>query len=476
MARRARAGGFTKARSSETPPPVRPAEENASSAKNEKAAARAAAKPPRGQRGLRRLVVVPLWLALLAVLLLLLLALWLYTTVRERRAEVRVRDVEKFEEALSSIAGLTGGAILSGNRATVLQDGDQFFPALLADIAAARETIHLETYVWWKGEICERVGRALAARARRGVEVRLTLDAMGATKMNRRLLALMRDAGVEINRYHPIKFSELGLINQRTHRKLAVFDGRVGYLFGHGIAEEWVGHGQDPEHWRDTGVRLEGPVVNSVQAVFADNWLEQTGEALVGPLYFPRLASAGSLRAHIVASKPRGGVSTLETLFKIAVASSRRELLIQNPYFIPDDEAVELLGRAVKRGVDVRIMLPGPVTDSSVVRHAGHFYWENLMMRGVRIYEYQRTLLHQKVVVVDGLWSLVGSTNLDDRSLDINDEASVGLIDRGIAAELKRAFAEDLRHCREIHLAEWRRRSLWDKGIDAMSYSINGQL
>lgn len=442
-----------------------------------KAAARAVPRPPPGQRGLRRIVAVPLWLALLAALLLVLLALWLYSAEREHNVRVRrVPDVDNFDEALPSIAGLTGGDILPGNRATLLQDGDQFFPALFADIAAARETIHIETYVWWKGEICDRVARALAARARRGVEVRLTIDALGATKMDRRLLKLMRDAGVEINRYHPIRAADLGLINQRTHRKVAVFDGRVGYLFGHGIAEEWTGHAQDERHWRDTGVRLEGPVVNAVQAVFADNWMEQRGEPLVGSRYFPRLAPVGNVRAHVVASKPRGGVSTQETLFKIAVAASRRELLIQNPYFIPDQEAVDLLGRAVKRGVDVRIMLPGPVTDSSIVRHAGHFYWEDLMMRGVRLFEYQRTLLHQKVVVVDGLWSLVGSTNLDDRSLDINDEASVGLIDRGIAGELRRTFATDLRLCREIHLAEWRRRSFWDKGIDGLSYAINGQL
>lgn len=433
-------------------------------------------KKPRDATAEGRVVRIPLWLAVLAVVLVVGLALWLWTSQRERRAHVRVREVDDFEEALPSIAGMTGGAILPGNRVRVLQNGDQFFPALLADVAAARETIHLETYVWWKGPICAEIAGALARRAREGLEVRLTLDAIGSMKADDELLERMEEAGVQVSRYHPLRLGDLGLINNRTHRKLAVFDGRVGYVFGHGIAGEWMGDGQDADHWRDTGVRLEGPVVGAVQSAFAENWVEQTGEALVGPRYFPRLSPVGAVRAHVVASSPRGGVSAQETLYKIAIASARRELLIQNPYFIPDSEVVELLGRAVQRGVEVRVMLPGPVTDSSLVKHASHFYFEDLLERGVRIYIYRRTLLHQKIAVVDDLWSLVGSTNFDDRSFDLNDEASVGMIDPAVAAELARAFRGDLRDCREIRLEAWRRRGFLDKGLDVMSYALNGQL
>jgi cardiolipin synthase len=409
-------------------------------------------------------------------LLVIGLVLILWSTRRERESHVRVPRVDRFEEALPSIAGLTGSPIQAGNRVEVLQDGDGFFPPLLRDVAAAKESIHLETFVWWKGEICERTARALADKARQGVEVRLTLDAMGSNKGDEELFEEMKKAGVRIAFFHPVRIQDIGLANNRTHRKLAIFDGRIGYVFGHGFADEWTGRGQDEEHWRDTGVRLEGPVVNSIQATFAENWVEQTAEVLVGERYFPRLEPAGSVRAHVTASSPQGGVSRLELLFKLAISTAQKELLIQNPYFIPDGELVELLQQAAERGVEIRIMLPGAVTDSSVVRHAGHRRYEELLSHGIEIYEFKPSLNHQKVMVVDGLWSHVGSTNLDDRSLDINDEASVGLIDRGVADQLREAFARDLAKSQRVTLEEWRQRSAWHRFIDRTSYLINEQL
>jgi cardiolipin synthase len=400
----------------------------------------------------------------------------LWSTQRERSSHVRVRDVASFARALPSIANLTGSPILAGNAAQVLQDGDGFFPPLFADIRKAKESIHLETYVWWRGEICERLARAFAAKARQGVEVRLTLDAAGSNKGDDELFEEMAQAGVKISFYHPFRLRDLGLLNNRSHRKLAVFDGRVAYVFGHGIAEEWTGHGQDAEHWRDTGVRLEGPIVNAVQAVFAENWVEMTAEVLAGEKYFPRLAAAGSVRAHMTASSPYGGVSRLEMLYKLAIATARKRLIIQNPYFIPDGEMLDLLARAVQRGVAVHLMIPGPVTDSSIVRHAGHRQFEDLLRHGVKIYEYQPTLSHQKVMIVDGLWVHVGSTNFDDRSLDINDEASVGLIDPAVAAEFEAAFAKDLEDCKRLDAEAWSRRPLWHKLMDRIAYMMNEQL
>jgi cardiolipin synthase len=420
--------------------------------------------------------VTSLGAAILYVLILAVLILIIWSTRRERESHVKVPRIDSFAETLPSIAGLTGSPIQAGNSVEILQNGDGFFPRLLADVAAARESIHLETYVWWRGEICEQVADALAKKAAEGVEVRLTLDAVGSNKGDEKLFERMEKAGVRIAYFHPFLLQDLGLFNNRTHRKIAVFDGRIGYVFGHGFAEEWTGNGQDEKHWRDTGVRIEGPVVNSIQETFAENWVEQTAEVLVGERYFPRLSPAGGIRAHMTASSPQGGVSRLELLFKLAIGAAEKEILIQNPYFIPDGEMVGLLEQAAERGVKIRIMLPGAVTDSSVVRHAGHRRYEDLLAKGIEIYEFMPSLNHQKVMVVDGLWSHVGSTNLDDRSLDINDEASVGLIDTGVADQLREAFERDLKVSKQVTLEEWRKRSAWHRFIDRGSYLINEQL
>lgn len=434
------------------------------------------AEEPSSKHKPRRVLEISYGTAITVTGVILFLLLLLWSTQRERESHVRVPDLAEFEQALPSVASLTGSPIIAGNRVQVLQNGDGFFPVLFDDIAKARQTIHLETYVWWKGEICQRLADALAAKARQGVEVRLTLDAAGSSKGDDELFESMEKAGVKISYYHPFEIQDLGLLNNRTHRKLAIFDGRVAHVFGHGIAQEWTGNGQDAEHWRDTGVRLEGPIVNSIQAVFAENWVEQTAEVLVGEKYFPRLQAAGSVRAHVTASSPQGGVSQLELLYKLAIATAQKELLIQNPYFIPDGEMVGLLEKAVRRGVKVRVMVPGQVTDSSIVRHAGHRRFQELLEHGVEIYEYQRTLNHQKVMIVDGIWSHVGSTNLDDRSLDINDEASVGLIDSEVAARLESAFKADLRYSTRLDAASWEERPLWHKTVDRLSYLVNEQL
>jgi cardiolipin synthase len=423
-----------------------------------------------------RTIEVGYWSAVLYVFIVFGLALLLWSTRRERESHVRVPDIVDFKQDLASIANLTGSPILAGNRAEILQNGDEFFPALFRDIAAAERTVNIETYVWWKGDICRQLAAALAAKARAGVEVRLTLDAVGSNKGENQLFEDMQKAGVKIAWFHPFRLSDLGLVNNRTHRKIAILDGRIAYVFGHGIAKEWTGHGQDEEHWRDTGVRLEGPIVAAVQGVFAENWIDSTSEVIAGEKFFPRLAAVGPVRAHVTASSPQGGVSQLELLLKLAIATAQEELLIQNPYFIPDPELVGLLEAAVKRGVVVRVMLPGPVTDSSIVRHAGHRFFEELLGHGVHIYEFQPTLSHQKVMVVDGEWSLVGSTNLDDRSLDINDEASVGLIDREVAATLRAAFRADLAQSKELRLASWRERGAWHRVVDRVSYAVNEQL
>jgi cardiolipin synthase len=422
------------------------------------------------------MIEIPVWLFIAMLVAIVLLGTMLWNNLREREFRVRVPDLDSFEEALPSIAGMTKTVILEGNDAQILQNGD-FFRALLDSIARAKETIHFETYVWWSGDICDEVANAFAARAREGLEVRLMIDAMGAMKMKRYLRELMKEAGCKVAFYHPIRLVDLGQLNKRTHRKLAIFDGREAFVFGHGISRLWTGHGQDRDHWRDTGVQLHGPVVNAVQSVFAQHWIEETGEVLVGEKYFPYLEPVGDIRMHVLAGAPLGGVSDLELMFQMAMAAARKELIIQNPYFIPDEETTTLLKRAVKRGVDVKIMVPGKVTDSPIVSHAGHRHFSEMLHAGVRIFCFERTLIHQKIMIIDGLWSHVGSSNLDDRSFDINEEAGVGIINEGIAAELKAAFEEDLKSSVELEAASWDRGyKFWHRAVDRACYLLAGQL
>ncbi|HSG38369.1 MAG TPA: phospholipase D-like domain-containing protein, partial [Thermoanaerobaculia bacterium] len=339
------------------------------------------------------MIEIPIWLLIVMILLIIVIGTMLWTNLREREFHVKIPDVDSFEETLPSIAGMTKAILLEGNKAELFYNG-QYFQKLLEAIANARETVHFETYVWWTGDICDQVADAFAAKAREGVEVRVMVDALGGMKMKSSQRDRMKDAGVKLVRYHPIRIIDLGQLNKRTHRKVAVFDGRMAFINGHGISRLWTGNGEDEEHWRDTGVKLWGPVVNAVQSVFAQHWIEETGEVLVGEKYFPPLEHEGKLRMHVLAGAPLGGVSDLELLFKMAIASAQKELIIQNPYFIPDPETVSLLKKAIKRGVDVKIMVPGKVTDSPVVSHAGHHHFSDMLHSGVRLFCHEKTMIH----------------------------------------------------------------------------------
>jgi cardiolipin synthase len=432
------------------------------------------ARAPKTRKTKQKTILeIELWMFGIVVALLLVLIVMLWSAMRGRRVHVALAGVDSLREGIPSIVGATHGVLFDGNEIEVLQNGDGFFPRVLADIAAARESIHLETYVWWRGEICRQVAGALAAKAREGVAVRVLLDASGSAKMDRDLLKRMREAGCKVSKYRPFRFSNIARVNSRDHRKLLVVDGRVGYVFGHGIGDEWLGDGQDAEHWRDTGARLRGPIVGSLQSCFTENWVEETGEVLAGDRYFPKLEPAGNTPAHLAYHFNHGSVSAVDLLYRLAFASARRELIIQNPYLAADSAVLDLLGAAAERGVDVRIMLPGAVTDAQFVRHAGHYAYRALLERGVRLFEYHKTLNHQKILIVDGQWSHIGSTNLDNRSFESNDEISLGMVDARIAAELAAAFAEDAASAVEVKLEEWDRRSWAHKLRDALSYRFN---
>ncbi|HJT17176.1 MAG TPA: phospholipase D-like domain-containing protein, partial [Thermoanaerobaculia bacterium] len=378
---------------------------------------------------------VPLVAAISLVILVVGLAILLWSAERGRSVHLDVKQPGDFGALLPSIVGLTQSTLEPGNRVQLLENGDQFFPALLQDIADARESVHVESYIWWTGDICERMANALAAKARQGVEVRLLVDASGGHKMDDKLKKLMKDAGVQLRDFHPVRFSNLGRLNNRDHRKVAVIDGRIGFIGGFGIAKEWTGHAQDKEHWRDTGLRVMGPIVNQLQGAFCENWVEETGEIPAGERYFPHLTAVGPSQAHVAYTSPTGSVSSVQVLYYLAIRAARHEVLIQNPYMLPDQDAINAFADAVRRGVDIRVMVPATSsTDSPIVEHASHHIYGKLMRAGVKIYEYEPTLLHQKVIIVDGIWSCVGSTNFDDRSFQLNDEISMGVLDATLAS------------------------------------------
>jgi cardiolipin synthase len=389
--------------------------------------------------------------------------------------DLRPDEYPSIEDALPMIAGLTESAVHEGNNAAVFQNG-AIFPAMLADIAAAKHSVHLETFVWCAGQVERLFVDALAERARAGVNVRVLLDSLGSNKASDAELERLLASGAKVATYCKPSWWNIGRFNHRTHRKLLVVDGRVGYAFGHGISDDWLGDAKSPKQFRDTGVRLEGPVVHGLQSVFAQNWVEETHSLPAGDGGFPALDRCGDISAHVVSSASGDAVSSVAMLYTVAIATARREVLIQNPYFAPNDGVVELFAMMVRRGVKVHLMVPGKHTDSPFVRRAGCSLYTALLEAGVRLYEFEPTLLHQKIVVVDEIWSHVGSTNFDARSLALNEEVGVGILDVGIAAELKAAFNEDLRRCAELKLEQWRRRPVFDRAYERFAYLLHEQL
>lgn len=421
-------------------------------------------------------ISVPLVLFVAMVLILIGLFVAIWSIKRKPDPGFHVTDRGGMEDLLPSIAGLTHGDVQSGNHIEIVQNGE-FFDRLISDIENAKESVHFETFLWHEGEIGRRLAGAFARKAREGVEVRVLLDASGTRPMEDEVEQLMRDAGCKVEKFHKFNLANLGRINNRTHRKITVIDGRIAYTGGHCIAPEWTGAARNRKEYRDTSIRIRGPVVGRLQSAFVENWLESTGEAPTGDKYFPEIPPAGDMDAHLVYTTPSGSGSSVEILYHLAIIGADREIIIQNPYFLPDPSVIEELAAAVARGVEVFVMLPSvEATDNAIVQHASHHRFGALLEKGIRIFEYDRTLLHQKVMIVDGIWSSVGSTNFDDRSLEINDEISLGILDRGIAQELRKAWEEDLRHSRELELDVWNDRGLWHRLIDGVTFLGNEQL
>ena len=339
-----------------------------------------------------------------------------------------------------SMGSLLGPGIVPGNRVRALCNGDEIFPAMLDAIRGARRTICFETFIYWSGAIGREFAEALSERARAGVKVHVVLDWLGSGKMDASLLETMERAGVV--KYHPLRWYSVGRLNNRTHRKLLIVDGTVGFTGGVGIADNWLGNAQDPDHWRDSHFRLEGPAVAQMQAAFMDNWMETCAQVLHGEEYFPALEPAGPHAAQLFKSSADDASESVRLMYLLSLASAVKSVRIANAYFVPDALAVSTLVAAQRRGARVEIIVPSRHIDQKLVRRASRSLWEPLLEAGIAIYEYQPTMYHVKVVVVDEVWTSVGSTNFDNRSFRLNDEANLNVLDPEFAASQAKVFEQ----------------------------------
>ena len=415
-------------------------------------------------------------ITVLATLLIAALAMNFKTPEKTLERKIEHRYAVSDPQFRREMGVLLGPGIVPGNTVTDLENGDEIFPSMLEAIRGARKTITFETYIYWSGDIGQRFADALAERARNGVAVKVMLDWAGSIKMDDALLEQIKAAGVEVHQYRPLKWYNLGRLNNRTHRKLLVVDGRVGFTGGVGIADQWEGHAEDPDHWRDLHFRIEGPVVAQFQAAFNDNWIKTTGVVLNGADYFPPLERMGDMDAHMFVASPAGGSESMHLMYLMAIAAAERSIDLEAAYFVPDDLIIKALLAARHRGVRVRVILPGKHIDSETVRLASKAHWGELLLGGVEIHEYQPTMMHNKLLVVDGLLTSVGSTNFDVRSFRLNDEASLNVYDAAFAARMTEVFEADLKPTVRYTHAMWQQRPLKEKLFEKFVLPLKSQL
>lgn len=410
-------------------------------------------------------------LIVVGVLLVLILVIWSIKRHRDPRLQIDARA--PIDQMIPSLAGLSLGSCVDGNSVEVLENGE-FFDRLLDEIAAARHTVHFETFLWKEGALGKRLTDAFCERAQAGVTVRVLVDANGCSKMGKSTEHRLQDAGCNLTKFHPLDWRNIGVYNERDHRKIVIVDGRTAFVGGHCIVDSWLGSAEDGKHYADVSVRLRGPIVHSVQAAFSENWVGETGELFMGDEVFPPLERTGDVTAHVAFAKPEGSAPAVKLLHHAAICTARERLWIQNPYFIPEPAAIEAFGDAVARGVDVRVLMPSTSgSDNPMVQHAGHRNFEKLLRCGVRLFEYPHTLLHQKIMTVDGEWCSVGSSNFDDRSFETNDEITLGIKDRATTARLDEIFTKYAARAKEIKLETWRRRGWRHRLIDNFYYAFN---
>jgi cardiolipin synthase len=427
----------------------------------------------------RRFTMFTVLLTALATGALVLLAL--NFTAGEKKVQQQLPRLyntahPQFERALGS---LLGPGIVGGNAVTELLNGDQIFPPMLAAIKSAQKSVTFETYIYWSGDIGKQFADALSERARAGVSVHVLLDWVGSAKMEESYLAEMKAAGVQIEKFHKPHWYNLARLNNRTHRKLLVVDGQVGFTGGVGIAPEWTGHAQDPEHWRDSHYLVRGPVVAQMQATFLDNWLKVTGKVLHGEAYFPAIAQdppAGTQKAQMFSSSPSSGSESMQLMYHLAITAAERSIDLSVAYFVPDELTHKLLMDALARGVRLRLVTPGEHTDTETVKAASRATWGPLLQAGAEIYEYTPTMYHCKVMIVDQLLVSVGSTNFDNRSFRLNDEANLNVYDAAFAQRQTQVFEDDIQRSRRVTYEAWLDRPLREKAHEKLTALLRSQL
>jgi cardiolipin synthase A/B len=380
-----------------------------------------------------------------------------------------------------TIEAHTDAPIVGGNQIQVLLNGDETFPVMLRDIRRAKATITFAQYLYEDGAIARELAQAFAERCRAGVRADILLDRHGSGKVPSEIIAIMKDAGCHVEYFRRVEAEgilfpwKLLRYNYRSHRRVLVIDGHIGFTGGYGISDAWTGNGRTPEHWRDTNARIEGPVVRFLQAAFAESWLETTGIAIGGDDYFPRIDPVGNMTGQIVKSSPIGGSFQNYMLFLLSINSAKRSLLITNPYFIPDDVMTEALVKAASRGVKVVVLLPSEI-DSQLTYTSSRSHYGPLLLGGIQVYEYKASLMHAKTIVVDGVWSTIGSSNFDNRSFALNQEINLTVYDSGIAHRLEQIFQEDLKYSQRVTYEQWQSRSLFERVVEMFAFPIREQL
>jgi cardiolipin synthase A/B len=371
---------------------------------------------------------------------------------------------------------LLGPPIIDGNRLANYENGVEIFPAMLGAIRAAQSTITFETYIYWSGRVGRLFADALSERARRGVRVHVLLDWVGSQKMEQHLLDQMTSAGVEVHKFHPLHWYHLTRMNNRTHRKLLVVDGKVGFTGGVGISDEWDGDARDGGHWRDSHYRLEGPAVAQMQAAFMDNWIKTTGRVLQGEAYFPALTPSGVALGQVFTSSPSGGGDSMQLMYLLSITAAERTIDLSAAYFVPDPLTRKALLAALARGVRLRIIVPGEYIDSQVTRRASRADWGELLLAGAEMYEFQPAMFHCKALIVDSQLVSVGSTNFDNRSFRLNDEANLNVYDAAFARQVEQVFEKDLRRSRRVTFKAWSARPWHERVVEKLSAMFASQM
>ena len=416
------------------------------------------------------------WL-LIGMLALLVVAAFLFNPIEEA-PEYGLNHHFGIESAefLPTISGATDTPFLPGNKIEIYNNGDQFYPPMLEAINQAHNSVTVEAYIYWGGDIGRKFADALAAKRQSGVTVKILLDWVGSATISDEILEKLESGGCEVRWYHPLHWYSINRVNNRTHRKSLIIDGRIGFTGGAGFADHWLGNAQDPDHWRDIHIRIEGPAVMPLQSGFARNWLETTGEIISGDIFFPSLKDDGPLAVQSILSSPETGSSTVRIMYYLSIVSARKSIFIANPYFIPDKQAIKILIDAKRRGLDVKIMVSGEHNDARLARYNSTRLYGSLLEGGVEIHEYKPTMLHQKYMVCDGIWSTVGTSNFDSRSFALNDENNVCVYDRDFAAKWEEIFQRDLSACQRITLEAWRNRGLTTRLSEWLFFLLRSQV